>query len=285
MTPEPLLRPALRRLAAAGIPEDEARAEARLLLAHALGVSREELRLRPDRALTEQEAARFDDLIARRERREPLAYLTGSREFYGLPFLVSSAVLIPRPETEFVVEAALRHIAGSPAPRIADVGTGSGCIAVTVAVHAPGARVWAIDLSPAALAVAAGNAARHGVAERLTFLQGDLLVPLAPFAPFDAIVSNPPYIAPGEIAALPPEVRDWEPRAALTTGDEDALLAYRRIAEDAPALLSPGGLLAVEVGQGQAEAVADLWRGVDLEEIAAIADYAGIARVVTGVRR
>jgi release factor glutamine methyltransferase len=285
MTPEPLLRATLRRLVAAGIPGDEARAEARLLLAHALGVSREELRLRPDRALTEQEAARFDDLIARRARRAPLAYLTGAREFYGLAFAVTPAVLIPRPETEFVVEAVLRHIAGSPAPRIADVGTGSGCIAVAVAVHAPGARVWATDISPAALAVAAENAERHGVAGRLRFLEGDLLAPLAAFAPFDAIVSNPPYIGPGEIAALPPEVRDWEPRAALTTGNEDALLAYRRLADGAPALLSPGGLLAVEVGLGQAEAVADLWRGAGLGEIAVLADYAGIGRVVTGVRR
>ena len=274
---EDLLRAATQRLEAAGIPAGEARAEARMLLAEALGVSREELRLRPERRVTAGDAGRFASLIARRARREPLAYITGRRAFYGMEFVVSPAVLIPRPETEFLVETALRQ----GGRRIADVGTGSGAIAVAVAVHAPEARLWASDISPDALAVAERNAARHGVSSHITFVAGNALDPLAPFAPFDVIVSNPPYIAAADVEALLPEVRDWEPRIALGT-HHDALFFYRRFAREAPALLAPDGLLAVEVGQGQADAVAELWRGAGLTDVQTVPDYSGIARVVRG---
>ncbi len=277
-----LLLAATRRMEAAGIDANEARVEARVLLEIALGVTRTELRLRPERDVTAAEAARFDALVARREAREPLAYVVGKREFYGLPFFVSAAVLIPRPETEFLVEVVLRHVAGRKSARVADVGTGSGAIAVAVAVNAPGARVWATDVSGKALGVAARNVARHEVENRVTLLEGDALVPLAGFTPFDVIASNPPYVAPGDIATLAPEVRDWEPRVALGT-HADALHFYRLFAASAPALLAPGGLLAVEVGHDQAHAVADLWRRVGLTNVTIENDYANIGRVVTGL--
>jgi len=285
-TISPLLLAATRRLEAAGIGADEARVEARVLLETALGVTRTELRLRPEESVTPHDAARFDALVARREAREPLAYIAGEREFYGLPFFVSSAVLIPRPETEFLVEAVLRHIIGKNNARVADVGAGSGAVAVAVAANAPGddVHVWATDVSSDALAVAEENARRHNVQSRLTFLLGDALAPLVPFAPFDVIASNPPYIAPAEIETLAPEVRDWEPRLALGT-HADALHFYRLFAGQAPRLLTPGGLLAAEVGQDQANAVAELWRGAaGLQNVAVTNDYARIGRVVTGQR-
>ena len=279
-----LLLAATRRLEAAGIPADEARAEARLLLQAALGLSREQIYLRPDADVNQAGAARFDSLVARRERREPLAYITGTRAFYGLDFVVSPAVLIPRPETELLVEAALRHLEGVETPRVADVGTGSGCIAVALAAHLPRARVWGSDISVEALDVARANAVRHGVAARTTFAEGDCLRPLIPYAPFDAILSNPPYIGEREVETLMPEVRDWEPRLALTPG-EDASAFYRRLANEAPALLAAGGLLAVEVGQGQAESVAALWTEAGLKDVNILPDCAGIGRVVRGMAR
>ena len=279
-----LLLAATRRLEAAGIPADEALAEARLLLQAALGLSREQMYLRPDADVDQAGAARFDSLVARRERREPLAYITGTRAFYGLDFTVSPAVLIPRPETELLVEAALRHLEGVETPRIADVGTGSGCIAIALAAHLPRARAWASDISPEALEVARANAERYDVAARFTLAEGDRLKPLAASAPFDTILSNPPYIGEREVDALMPEVRDWEPRVALTPGD-DALAFYRHLANEAPPLLAAGGLLAVEVGQRQAEAVAALWTEADLKEVNILPDYAGIGRVVRGIAR
>lgn len=280
-----LLHAAARRLEHAGIAADEARAEARLLLCHSLGIGQETLRAHPDCPVSPEAAVRFDALIARRAAREPLAYITGARAFYGLALAVTPAVLIPRPETEFLVETALRHLAGRAAPRVADIGTGSGAIAVAVAVNAPDARVWASDVSEDALMVARRNAEQNGVADRITFAAGDALTPLRPFAPFDALLSNPPYIAASDIDALMPEVRDWEPRLALGIRD-DALFFYRRFAAEAPPLLAPGGLLAVEVGQGQAEAVAHLWsHEAGLAEVKVVADYAGIGRVVAGRKR
>jgi protein-(glutamine-N5) methyltransferase, release factor-specific len=276
-----LLLAATRRLEAGGIPAGEARREARILLGHALGISHEEMRLRPEREVSGEDAARFESLVARRAAREPLAYLTGTRPFYGLTFEVTPAVLIPRPETEFVVEAALAGL--GPDPKLLDVGTGSGCIAIAVAVNAPAATVYATDLSPEALAIARRNAARNGVAERITFAEGDLLAPVADAGPFDVIASNPPYIAPEEIERLEPEVRDWEPRLALGT-HPDALHFYRRLAAEAPPLLVSGGALIAEVGQGQAEAVMALWRAVGLLDVHVIPDLAGIPRVVTGRR-
>ncbi len=275
-------------LQAGGIGDADARTEASILLCHTLGVRREELRLRPDRLLSGEEAERFfADVTRRADTREPLAYITGEREFYGLRFLVSPAVLVPRPETEFLVEAALVHLRQggmSSAPRIVDVGTGSGCVAVAIAKHAPlGARVWATELSQDAAAVARENVQRNDADAVVTIAEGDLLAPVTIFAPFDVVVSNPPYIAPLEIETLAPEVRDWEPRIALGE-NADALHFYRRLARETPPLLAPGGLLAVEVGQNQAESVAGLWRDAGLAHVHVINDYARIGRIVAGTK-
>lgn len=272
-----------RRIAAAGAPADEARQEAKILLARTAGLTPEAMIARPEAALGTGAEAAFCAAVARRERREPLAYIVGEREFYGLPFAVTPAVLIPRPETEFVVEVALGHLAGREAARVVDVGTGSGAIAVAVAVHAPRALVWATDVSAAALEVAARNAVANGVADRVTLAEGDLLAPVADAAPFDVIASNPPYIPAADIDGLEPEVRDWEPRLALGT-HPNGLHYYLRLAAEAPPLLAPGGLLAVEVGQGQAEGVAALWTAARLTDVSISPDYAGIGRVVSGRR-
>lgn len=281
MTLAQLQAEAVQRLIAAGIDASEARTEARLLLSYASGLSREELYLQMHTVLLPAEAQLFGLLLLRRERREPLAYILGEREFYGLTFQVTPAVLVPRPETEFLVEAVMQRMQGHSSPRLVDVGTGSGIIAVALARHVPAASVFATDISPEAIAVALGNAQRHSVAEHIVFATGDLLAPITHDAPFDAIVSNPPYIAPQEIETLKPEVRDFEPRIALGTHG-DPLHFYRRLASEAPPLLSLGGLLAVEVGLGQAHDVARLWKQHGLTDIGTVRDYAGIERVVIG---
>ncbi|MES2463565.1 MAG: peptide chain release factor N(5)-glutamine methyltransferase [Armatimonadota bacterium] len=270
-----------QRLTAAGIAPAEARAETRLLLSFSSGLSREEIHLRPNIILPGSVSEKFFALLSRRERREPLAYILGEREFYGLSFQVTPAVLIPRPETEFLVEAALTAVKERSAPRVADIGTGSGIIAITLAVRTPQATVFATDISPEALSVAQENARRHRVDNRIVFAEGDLLAPLYAYGPFDAIVSNPPYIAPEAIDTLETEVRDFEPRVALGI-HPDPLHFYRRLAVEAPPLLLAGGMLAVEVGQGQAEDVASLWRGDGLTNVSTVRDYAGIERVVLG---
>lgn len=274
------------RLIAAGISPSETRLETRLLLSHASGLSREALYLRPDDLLSPPATQRFQSLLTRREKREPLAYILGEREFYGLTFRVTPAVLIPRPETEFLVEAVLvgiehRGLKENEIPRLADIGTGSGIIAIALAIQVPRAAVFATDISPEALLVAQENARRLGADERLVFAEGGLLNPIRNHAPFDVIVSNPPYIAPAEIETLEMEVRDFEPRIALGT-HPDPLHFYRRLAAEAPPLLTPGGMLAVEVGQGQAAAVISLWRDAGLETVSTVRDYAGIERVVLG---
>ena len=276
-----LLTDATTRLTAAEIPTAEARAEARILVQHAFGLTREQLILCRDVELDE---ALLEPFLLRRAGREPLAYILGERAFYGLGFRVTPAVLIPRPETEHLVEAVI----GSLAPdnggihAVLDIGTGSGCIAVTLAKLLPDAQVWATDISEAALDVARENAARHGV--HVEFCLGDLLAPLPPEQCFTVIVSNPPYIAPSEASTLEPEVRDFEPHTALfdPISDGAGLSFYRRLAGEAPARLVSGGLLAAEVGQGQDEAVAQLWRDAGLAEVTITPDLAGIGRVVSG---
>ena len=281
MTLDELQADAAKRLVAAGIDPGEARTEARLLLSHISGFSREELYLRPHTVLSPTEAQQFELLLARREKREPLAYILGEREFYGLTFRVTPAVLVPRPETEFLVEAVIQTLQGYSSPRLVDVGTGSGIIAVTLARQVPNAEVFATDISPEVITVARENAQRHDVAEYIVFAAGNLLAPIINHGPFDAIVSNPPYITPIEIETLEPEVRDFEPRIALGTHG-DPLHFYRRLAAEAPPLLTPGGILAVEVGQGQAQDVAALWETHGLTDIRTMRDYAGIERVVIG---
>lgn len=254
------------------------RLEAELLLAHALQCKRIDLIVRYDEEPGEAARAAFRELVRRRAERWPTAYLIGTREFFLLRFEVTPAVLIPRPETETLVLAALEAVKDRPAPRILDLGTGSGCIAVSLAVKLPAARAVAIDISPDALDVARANAARHGVAERIEFRPGDLFKPVAGET-FDLIVSNPPYISTSELAGLQEEVRDHEPRHALD-GGTDGLAFYRRIAAEAPAHLAAGGTAAVEVGWQQAEAVRGIFAAAGWGTVSSIKDAGGIARVI-----
>ena len=265
-----------RRLAAAGVAD--AQQESTWLLAHVLHTSAGSLRARSAETLSAVDAVGFAALVDRRAAREPIQYILGTEEFMGLEFMVTPAVLIPRLDTAVLVEAAVERL-GHGAVRIADIGTGSGAIAVAAATLLPAAAVVAVDISPDALAVASRNAERHGVAARIEFRRGDLLDPLAGEL-FDAILSNPPYIDEAEWEGLMPEVVRWEPKGALTPGPDD-LVMYRRLAAEGPSLLRPGGFLAVEVGYQQAAAVADLFAIAGLET-AVLRDTAGIERVVIG---
>ena len=201
--------------------------------------------------------ARFERMVGRRTAREPLAYIVGHREFYSLEFVVRPGVLIPRPETETVVEAALGFLRERPAAKVLDIGTGSGAIAIAMAANAPEAQIVAIDISKVSLEVARENARRHGCAGRIAFVEADyaaLDARALPFASFDLIVSNPPYITEAELPALAPEVRDFEPRLALD-GGVDGMEFYRKIAAGLARWLAPEGEVILEVGAGQAEAV------------------------------
>jgi len=261
--------------------------DAEVLLRSVTGKSREEFYRDLEEPLPASCLHRLHDLLAERAMGTPVAYLTGSKEFFGLEFKVTPAVLIPRPETELLVEQALGLVRQGmlpPDPRVLDLGTGSGAIAVTLAVHLPAAHVVATDLSAAALAVAAENARRHKVEERIEFRRGDLWAALAEEGAgatgprFDLIVSNPPYIPTEELRHLPREVQK-EPAAALD-GGPDGLAFYRRLARGLPAFVAPGGWVLLEVGDGQAPAVCRLLAEVGLTLLSAARDLAGIERVV-----
>jgi len=241
------LAAAVACLAAAGVPEP--RADAEVLLARALGTTRAGLVVGARRPLPEGAARDFAALLDRRAGREPLPYIVGEREFWSLPFAVDRRVLAPRPETELVVETALRL--APAARRILDLGTGSGAIAAALARELPAARVCASDLAPSALAVARANLARH--APGVALVCGDLLAPFRAAA-FDLVAANPPYVTDAELGGLAPEVRDHEPRVALAAGP-DGLAALGRLVAEAPRVLAPGGWLVMEVGAGQAAAV------------------------------
>lgn len=261
---------------------DAPRLEAEVLLCHVLGITRAELLAHPERRLTQTQLVRYAELIRRREEAYPLPYLTGRAEFFGLDFEVTPDVLIPRPETEQLVELALAY-----EPRtVIDVGTGCGCIAIALAVCLPRALFYAIDLSPAALAVAQRNAERHGVRERIRFLVSDLLMTRPePFGEagssgVDLIVSNPPYVATSEWASLPPSVREYEPRLALD-GGANGLEVVRRLLVQAPAVLRPGGVLLMEIGASQGESVMHLARTLLPSAVALLhRDLAGRDRVL-----
>ncbi len=270
---------AARRLAACGI--ESARLDAELLMAAAAGVTREAA-VTGSIELSPATLDNFESMIARREKREPIAYIVGHKEFYSLDFEISPAVLIPRPETEFVVAAALEFIAGAPDARVLDIGTGSGAIAIAIAVNAARARVTAVDISADAIAVASRNARRHRVEDRVTFRRGDCFEILdggPALGSFDVIVSNPPYLDDAEIAALEPEMRGYEPRIALSAG-AGGLGVIRRIAAGAPRHLASDGELIVEVGEGQAAAAAKLVEEAGLRVVSVINDFAGHPRVV-----
>lgn len=292
-------------LAASG--SGEPAIEAELLLRHAAGWDRAALYTCWDLPLADDAWVRYQALLDERASGRPVHYILGSREFMGLSFLVDERVLIPRPETEVLVEAVIEYLKGrashlepraseeqrsphearGPRPEarylVVDVGTGSGCIAISVAHYVPHVNVVATDISPAALDVAAENARRHGVADRIHFLAGDLLDPLpaALAGRVDVIASNPPYVAGELVGALPREIRDYEPTVAVV-GEGDGLDAHRRLVTAARRWLRAGGLLAMEVGAGQAAAM----RGFldvqsDVAGVRVLKDYSGIDRVLT----
>jgi release factor glutamine methyltransferase len=278
------------RLLAAGLDSRDAWVEADLLFRHAAGLTREETLLRPSAALPDGAAEAFASLIARRAAGCPSAYLTGRCEFYGIALDVDPRVLIPRPETERLVEVAAAALAAHPAPVIVDVGTGSGAIALALAHLVPDARVIAIDVSEDALAVARGNAERLDLAARVTWCRGDALDALAGIVPpagVDAICANPPYVPTCDMASLAREIREHEPRVALD-GGPDGLVVHRRIVAAASAYLRPGGVLVLEttaLGR-QAHAVAALIAAQEAFTPAQIIlDYAGLERVVVARRR
>ncbi|GFN32740.1 release factor glutamine methyltransferase [Paenibacillus curdlanolyticus] len=304
-------------LAGAGVGEPRPNAER--LLMHLLGIGRAELLRDWYEPMPKRQLEAFGQAVERKAAGEPVQYIIGEQWFYGLAFQVEPAVLIPRPETELLVEAVLEAVdrlwpqasaaAGEPVPTVLDVGTGSGAIAVTLASQRPRWRLYASDLSPDALKVARTNAARHGVAGRIMFVQGDLLAPFVPKADargaleapaadagrfsdavdpaglrIDVLVSNPPYIPAGDIPGLQPEVRDYEPRLALVGGD-DGLEPYRRMAAQLPTLVQLPRIVGFELGIGQAEAVANLLREIGYwDDIRIITDYGGIDRHVIAVK-
>ena len=288
------IQDARHRFERAGIEPAEAAIDADVLARHALGGwERGQLLVRQHDACPAGFASVFDALVRRREQREPTAYIIGRREFWNLDIEVRPGVLVPRPETELLVEEALSRLSpegaergrlpGPPGtapparPRVADVGTGSGCIAVAIARWFPSGEVVAIDASDEALAVARVNATRHDVSERVRFVRADLLTGVA--GPFDAVVSNPPYVPAPDIAGLQPEVREHEPLQALA-GGADGLDVIRRLVPEAAAVLHPGGWLLFEFGFGQDGGVrAIIAAEARLELVEVRADLAGIPRV------
>jgi release factor glutamine methyltransferase len=270
------------------------RLDAELLVAHALGITRTQVIIEMMRPLADAELAMLRDLVKRRRAHEPIAYLRGEREFYGRNFRVDKRVLVPRPETELLVDVALARTRSlSMSMRALDLCTGSGCVAITLARQRPTAKVHATDVSGDALAVARENAHRLG-ASNVAFAPGDLFDAVRALAanprvrrwggpPFDLITANPPYIASGEIPTLQIDVRAFEPHLALD-GGEDGLALVRRIVSDAPELLAPGGVLAMEIGAGQAPAVAALLEARGFTGVEVQRDLARIERVVSGTR-
>lgn len=262
---------------------DRARLDVEALLLRVLGKDKAWLMTHSEEELTEAQANRYEGLLQRRFQGEPMQYITGETEFYGLPFFVTPGVLIPRPDTEHLVEKVLALAGGFAQPRILDVGTGSGAIAVALASKLVQASITAVDLSQAALAVASNNAERNRVADRIRFLCGDLLAPVAKEACFEIVVSNPPYVPEVDRESLSVEVRDHEPEMALFAGN-DGLAIYRRLIPAAHAVLVQGGFLALEIGYGQQAAIQILLAESGFDQIEFILDLQGIPRVACARR-
>lgn len=275
------LATARQRLEQAGLRPADARLDAEVLARHALGWDRAALIARGREAEPDGFRDAFDELIARRAAREPVAQIRGSREFWGLDFEVSRDVLTPRPETELIVEEALAFAAESQCRRVVDVGTGSGCLAVAIAHSLPRLDVYATDISADALAVARRNAARHGVDGRIVFLEGDLLAPFTDRA--DLIVANPPYVPDRDAGHMQPEVVAHEPHTALFGGPGGLEIARRLLAQ-APAHLAAGGRLVVEFGFGQEDEITSLARHAGWQVIRVREDVQGIPRTLVLAR-
>jgi len=273
-----LLRTGEVELEGAGIPD--ARREASSLLVAALECDRAFLIAHPEHVPETPSRERYFDHISRRAKREPFHYITGKKEFYGLEFVITPEVLIPRPETEMLAERCIELLREIEKPRFCEVGVGSACISVAVLVNVSGASGVGLDISEPAIKVARQNVLRHEVGPRFELRSSDVVAGLRPFENFDLIVSNPPYVPAGDIDGLQPEVRDHEPFVALT-GGEDGLSVVRRLIADSAPFLKPGGTLMFEIGFRQAEAVLemfkpDVWSSVDTE-----CDFQGIPRIVT----
>jgi release factor glutamine methyltransferase len=251
-----------------------------MLLAHVLQKKRLQLYLEFERELDAATLDRLRELVKRRVTGEPVQYVTGSVEFCGLRLAVDRRVLIPRPETELLVEV----VAARQPARVVDVGTGSGCIALALAKKLPAAQITGLDASQDALAVAEANAKTHGLEKKVRFLRSDLLSEFACSAPVEAVVSNPPYISRGDYARLPKEVKDFEPESALVAG-ADGLDVYRRLVLEARSILSPTGFLALELGAGQRSAVAELLTGAGFAVAQVEKDLQGHDRVIVAVPR
>jgi release factor glutamine methyltransferase len=284
MTVAECARSAVAVLVAAGAAREDARRDVAVLVRHLLGWDVADWLVRQQDAAPEALAA-LESLVARRATGEPVAYLTGTREFYGRAFIVTPDVLIPRPETELLVERALATIdvvdgARARTRTVIDIGTGSGCIAVTLAAERPSLRIVATDTSDAALAVAAANASRHRVADRVALRAGALT---AGTSAADLIVSNPPYVGQAEREALMRDVREFEPASALFAGG-DGLDVIRDLVPEAAAVLRPGGALLIEIGAGQADQVGALLSAAGFEAVRVQHDLAGLPRVVEGHR-
>jgi release factor glutamine methyltransferase len=264
---------------------DAPRLTAELLMGYVLGWDRIRVLAHYTEPIGKEALDRFQVLVRRRAAGEPLQYLVERQEFYGHSFRVTPAVLVPRPETELLVETALRLAKdkGSEKLRFLDVGTGSGCIAISVALGWPGSCGWALDISPDALSVARENAASHNVSGRIHFACGDYLEPIAQKPFFHFIFSNPPYVAEADAAILPPTVRDYEPGIALFSG-ASGMNAYRRIIPASASRLLPGGYLLLEVGAGMSTRVADLARQHDMVVEAVLEDLQSIPRCVVARR-
>jgi release factor glutamine methyltransferase len=303
MNVQTALRKAVAELESSGVPSHGLAAE--LLLQHVLGKDRAWLYAHPEEEVAADDADRFFRLAKRRVAGTPTQYLTGKQEFWGIEFNVGPGVLIPRPETEHVVEVSLQRLKSKTQPeksdlsmrrervgrgglRIVDVGTGSGCLAVALARELPQARLWATDISRAALAIAWRNAARYDFEARIEFIEASLLTPFLlggqaeNSVPFDLIVSNPPYVARGDLAGLAREVREHEPEEALVAGDT-GLEIFRPLIRQAEKVLAPGGAIVLEVGAGQAADVRAML-GEGWTDISVMNDLAGIARVVSAER-
>lgn len=259
---------------------ESARLNAELLLAHQLKLPRMKLYLNFERVLTPVETDGLRELVKRRAAREPLQHITGTTSFCGHEITVNRHALIPRPETELLAELGWKFLSERQTPAALDFGTGTGCIAIAIAAKCPTAKVTALDISTEALALAKQNAEQNKVAERIVFLPSDDFTALTGLNQFDLIISNPPYIASAEIAILEPEVKDFDPRAALD-GGADGLDFYRRLAAEAKPFLKPDGKIMVEFGDGQAEDIKTIFETVKWIVEAIQEDYSQRARILT----
>jgi release factor glutamine methyltransferase len=271
------LASAIDRLETADVGSPRMNAE--VLLMFVLGVNRAYLYAHPERELTVEEDARYDEVLGERATGMPSQYITGHQEFWGLDFIMSPAVLIPRPETEHLVETVVELARGIPQPKLVDVGTGSGCVALALAHELKSAEIYAVDVSAEALEIARANAARLRLDGRVRFLQSDVLEALAGVHDFDFVVSNPPYVGFGEADKVQKSVRDFEPGAAVFAG-EQGLDVIAPLIEQAHRSLKPGGWLAVEIGYSMRDAVVNLLSPTVWEGARVVPDLQGIPRVV-----